>query len=195
MPILIPPGFAEVTVHFTPSGSGRACNSVFGLGLDDTWDELTFGSFSSNLSTSYKQVLHTGGHYDGLTALVGQDGGDPVVFETTEGAGNGTRTGDLAPPQVQALVKKSSATFGRKGRGRTFVPDMLESQINDDGSLTSGGLTVVGTFATQVLEAFNDVILPSTGMYILHSSSTPPSLVTSYSAENKVATLRPRYVR
>lgn len=190
MTVIIPPGYSEISVHFVASGSGRACTSVFGMKDDDVLTQSVVDSISTAMAAAYKPVLGTSGSYVGLRVLEGQDGGVPLIWESAAGAGLGTKAGALLTPQTMALIRKGTGLATRQGIGRTFLPDVVDSHANDNGGLTSAGITLYSTFANAVLAA-----LFASSTVILHTTSRVPDVVASYAVESKVATLRPRYPR
>jgi hypothetical protein len=188
----IPPGFVAIFVRFT-NATGHACQNVIGWEVADNPTQAQVNTISNNIGPTYRAQLNTSGTYDGLHVLVGSDG-DPGVVESTTGSGVGTRTGALLTPQVQGLLKKRTLLSGRKNRGRGFIPDMFESQVDDSGNVNSTAralLDAIGSLqiGLQVLDAV--WVRP----VILHNDSTDPTSIVEYSSDPKVATLRRRYER
>lgn len=193
MAVIIPPGFCQVVVNLRSGRSSHACRNVYGWTLVNPLDQTQVDSFCDDLAAAYKPVLNSASHFDGIRVLEGQDGGDPIEWNSTSSAGVGTTTGDLTSPQVQALIKKTTALSGRHNRGRTFVIDPKESWVNDDGSLNSTAISAYSTMADAVYSSGDGD--PFELMCILHSTSQVPTPVTTFAVEPQVATLRGRFPR
>lgn len=193
MTVLIPPGFGQLIVSMTSVRSPHVCRNIYGWELTDALDQSQADDWSDNLAAAYKPLMNSGSSYIGLRILEGQDGGDPIEWNSNSSAGAGTTSGDLTAPQVMFLIKKTTALSGRHNRGRTFVIDPKESQVQDDGSLTSGAVSALATMANAV---YSSPPSPQTGlMCILHSTSQAPTPVATFAGEAKVATLRGRFPR
>jgi hypothetical protein len=195
MPIVIPPGFAQINVNFSAGGTGRACTSVFGIAMTDTLTQAEWDAFSTGLGSQYKLIIKSPGRYEGMRILVGQDGPDPIEFNSVSGAGAGGTALESVPPQVMWMAKKTTALAGRRHRGRTYFPDLQETSCDKDGTIISGTLTALQTLCDGISSVFSSGTKLD-GMVLLHDVvDPPPTPVTSYLASGKVATLRPRYER
>lgn len=193
MPIVIPPGFAYVRVSITKGTTGRLMSNGHGVDLATPLTQTEVNALSTNLAGTYKPILSTGSLYNGIHIEEGQDGA-PLVWDSVSGAGAGTRTITASTtPQVQLLCDKKTALGGRKFRGRTFLPDVAESDVNDAGAVAAGTVTLLTTFCTNLLTNFSTGAYA--GMVVLHSDATVPTPVTTMSADGKAATLRARYKR
>lgn len=190
---IIPVGFAEITVDFRASGTGRQCFSVFGVEVVNPVSQADVDLLSGNLSLVYKPILGSfNGRYNGLRLEIGNDGDNLELF-STQGAGAGTHGGDLTSPMAMVCILKHALAVNRAARGRTFLPDVTEAHVNDDGSLTSAALTLYTAFADGVLAALEDGDF--NGMHILHNSARVPDDVTAYTVAPKISHLDTRYVR
>lgn len=193
-PIVIPTDFALLHVKST-NGAGGHCRNIYGVHLNLVPAQSQLDALSTALATAYKPVITTTGRYDGLEIFIGLGSGDPLFMQTVTGAAGGTLSGVLSSPQVQFLVKKTTAMAGRHNHGRTFLCDVPESDVDQSGVVTAGAVTRLNTFGGNVLNALN-TIAPFTGMHIRHvddSRSWTP--VTNFFGSNMVATLRARYQR
>lgn len=193
MAVIIPPGYAQVIVNLRSGRSSHACKNIYGWTLADSLTQAAVDEFCDDLAAAYKPVMNSASHFDGIRVLEGQDGGDPIEWNSTSSAGVGTTTGDLTSPQVMALLKKTTALSGRHNRGRTFVIDPKESWVNDDGSLNSTAISAYSTMADAVYSS-GDIAFFGL-MTILHSTSQVPTPVTTFTVEGQVATLRGRFPR
>jgi len=193
MPVVIPPGYAQVRALFTQGQTGLAESNSFGVDLTAPLDQTAVNALSTSLAAAYKPVLSTGSLFGGVHVIEGQDG-DPLVWDSVSGAGAGTRSiTNAATPQVQFMIDKRTAFGGRKHRGRTFLPDVSEPDVGGNGAVISGTLTLLTTFANAIQAAFQ--VSPFTAHVILHSDATTPTVVTSYAPDPFAATLRERFPR
>lgn len=103
---------------------------------------------------------------------VGQDGGDPITVEGTT-TDTGSETGAMQPPNSNLLVKKTTAAGGRRGRGRCFIPWVLQdAAVSDVGQIDSGSLAVRQADADTWLDNMNagGTGTYDTPMVLLHDS-------------------------
>lgn len=100
------------------------------------------------------------------------------------------------PNNSAALIKKSTETAGRSGRGRMFVPGLVSNAAGVNGVLdpTERGLwqDAIEGFATAA-----DLVDGVLGAVVFHDSASPSAgdgaaLVTAFSVDTKIATQRTR---
>jgi len=166
---------------------------VFGVILDDLPIQSELNTLSTSFSFDWTNILSTSSSYLGCTLLIGQDGGIPTKMTSTSGAGAGGRGGAMCPPQVQAILKKSSSLASHKGQGRTYSIDVLEGNVDNAGTITSTDLSLRVTFCNSIMAAL--AVSPFGGMVLLHPSATVPTPVETYAPEAKVSTPKRRYPR
>lgn len=102
----------------------------------------------------------------------------------------GNDTSAAMPPQVAVLIRKTSNTGGRRGRGRMYVPGLAQS------ASLEGGYLVAATQANwqQRFDTFlSSLAAADLPMVILHNDiAFIPSGVTTLSVQNILATQRRR---
>lgn len=195
--IVIPPDFALISVH-TNSRSLHNCVNVFGAHMvivdQDNVDEVC-----SNIAEKYLLCLSTASSFTGLR-VIGNSGGDLFAVDSIAGHGVGSRGADMCPPNVQILAKKSTASVGRHHHGRTFFPEPLEAQVDNNGLVTAGEQLVHQNLCDEIFDqldssaAFDDFVL-------LHSeipgsgTAPAPTSITAFTVEAHVATQRRRFNR
>jgi hypothetical protein len=142
-----------------------------------------------------------------LPATIRLGDGSNAPFEAVAAGAttNGSNSSAMAPPQVACLVKKSTGVAGRKNRGRTYFPYMLQTTaINETGTISSGTLTAfqasldtfmstLGTDSQPMVIANKVFNTPLPPHYVTDINQGPG--VTSYKVEPLVATQRRRLGR
>lgn len=125
---------------------------------------------------------------------VGQDGGDPITYEYTA-----TNAGDAPSfpmwPNTAVLVKKATASGGRRNRGRMYVPGLaIRSLVTPAGIIDSAFLADFQTNLDSFLSDINaGTGFNPTNLGVLHSEPpSAPAVITTLTADNKVATQRRR---
>lgn len=195
MSIVIPPGFAEVIVKTNSIAHAFPHTNEVGVDLTDVPVQADLDALSAGLATVYKAYLNSGSAFLGCKLIIGQDG-PPTFLESVSGAGNGSRSAALCPPQVQIVCAKKTALASRKGRGRIFLQDVGETDVDDSGVVSGTSLTkaqlvcdaLMALGTTSGRAVFGNTV-------ILHASDLEPTALTSFTAESKVGTLRRRFPR
>lgn len=219
MPLTIPPGDALGAYHFRQVNDPEEMLVTFGvrptvgpfdaqhlLRLESAWRTAILPNMSVDLS-----LVRT-------TVSVAQDGGDPILFERAPAtAAPGTAAGTVFPPNVAIIIRKLTALGGRRGRGRFFLPGMLESFADNAGFVSSSSQSSLNTaFATYLTAlgaaagAGEKPVIPlllhnnsstttrSTGggtttITITEGAAGPvPTVITGYQCDPKVGTQRRR---
>ena len=201
MALIIPPGFAQATIPFKHISVAREAVITFGVDVSDAG-----GDYQAAITTIYSAYAATFGTVldsdvaGGPVRLrVGQDGGDPLAVEGTAvfSAGAG---GASLPSNCAVLFKKTTATGGRKGRGRFYLPwSCADSGVDDVGQIEPSDVPEFQTLATDFLEQLATGV-PETPMVLLHDSSgigvePPPSPVLALTVDPLIATQRRRLAR
>jgi len=194
--MLIPVGYADYILRWSVSGDTELMQSHIGLDVggaggdyDEVLDEASV-AFSTRMNAFFSDeviLVET-------ELVVGQDGGDPLTFQKVMGT-TGTDSAFPLPPNVAVLIKKNTASGGRRNRGRMYLPG-----IGLTGDVTPAGV-LGGTLAADISTAMElwraDLLAAAnTGPLtpvILHSEvPSLPTVVTQLSCEPKVATQRRR---
>lgn len=107
------------------------------------------------------------------------------------GATGGVGAGAMAP-QVSWLITKVTGFGGRQGRGRMYIPGLIDSIVADGGIIDGTQVTLMQTAMDNFhgdLVAFG--LIPT----LLRAPDSPigaPVPVTSFEVQNRVATQRRR---
>jgi len=204
MPVLVPNGFAQITLPLQHVSGAHVGAIVFGV---EYINGLTDGvALCDKMVTDYDStlgVLTDAGVLIGpAIARVGVGSGEPVSFVGTS-QGQGNKTAEMLPSNCALLVKKTTFTGGRRGRGRAYLPWVIEETWCDDvGNIFSTNqATLQGAVDDWKGELETGAgALDPTPMYLLHNSEgeTPagsPSEVVSLTVDSLIATQRRRLGR
>jgi hypothetical protein len=184
MPVVIPPGFVNVTFIHTGPSVTRPNINVMGFNppspitesdVEDMigpWeDQVVFGQSNQWALTEVQVRDATGLIFDVPRSAVGGDSSTP------------------ATPQVSCLVKKLTGLGGRKNRGRAYIGGMCENKVDPVGALDV-------TYRTTVQGRWNTMLSDWLGLgwepVILHSGSSDPTPIASFLVEGLSATQRRR---
>lgn len=192
MTLVIPPGFGLAAYRFSLVGDPEPMVST--IGVDTQWgvsgpqeladklaDDFMAGFINTSLQNAYTFL--------GVTIYVGTGGGGNIIYEaprTHVGANNG----QALPQNVAVLVRKTTASPGRSGRGRMFLPPLIlaEGEVSSNGMIQTN---LLGVYQTRINNAFL-----GDGFVILHDSETPgnlaPTPITGLILDPQVATQRRR---
>lgn len=202
MALIIPVGFGQAVYSLSLAGDNERIVTTMGHDLaaagsnyEDAANDLhaLFGIwFMGRMPSQYT--------LQDVTLYVGQDGGPPAIYESTEAAIVGGATTQPTPQNTAWLVRKRTGSAGRRGRGRMYIPGVHEGQVGPDGVLTNayhGDLQndVNGWLAE--LQSGLGGTGPALPPVILHRSEgigtePPPTPVTALQVDTLVATQRRR---
>jgi hypothetical protein len=199
MTLIIPPGFADIAIEIRNSGDPDPWYITFGIDISENDDPVVIGGQMQESFVPIMQMMAANSRNTGIKVTVGQDGADPVrYFRAVDGSEGGGSSGPAKLPQnCAALVRKNTALGGRKGRGRFFLPNVLdEAEVSEVGVLSSALVAVVQGKVTDMF----GVLLngdPPYPMVLLHNGieggdAPDPTPVTSLSVSNILSTQRRR---
>lgn len=150
--------------------------------LTEKWNDCIDASLSNQATHGPDRII------------VGQDGGDPLTFEGSIGGVGGSPEFPIWPNSA-LLVKKQTASGGRRNRGRMYLPAFgLRDLIGQAGEVD---LAYLEDFQTN-LDAFTAAVdagtdFEPTDLGVLHSQApSTPAVITRLVADPKLATQRRR---
>lgn len=199
MTLVIPENFMQVAINYDYGGGNKYAVTTFGvndfegaLSPQETLDAASgafFASFgdATDAGVAFPPAL-------GTVTIPGGTLGTIVGNITSVGMMAGD---DRTPPAVAAVMRKNTARAGRAGRGRMFLPWILdEDNVDEAGALTSGAVTALN----EVADEFRSLLAGAgLALVLLHNEGaaggTDPSLVTSLLCETQVGTQRRRQRR
>ncbi len=210
MATVIPPDFAEVSFRhqFVDGGTIAICT----MGMDLRGGEPSAAAdllrVTDAWATHHIALLSNAVTYLGTQSRVGVANGDPVVIEVAKLQAGGN-VNSMLTRNTAALVKKTTARGGRRGRGRYFLPAVLqEAAVDQAGNLTVAMRNLIQTAATDLygalkLIAGGPVLLHDDQVIVGYSSTTgkpvygtivpgPPDPITALTADTRAATQRRR---
>lgn len=153
-PRIYPPGGMQLTLRLLQEGQEAAC--VLGAGgggpallsqsIADAWRDIAWNSFRPLISSSVTcvgAVLRDVSQAEGLVV----ESGPPSTI-----AGGVATTQTLAA--ASTLIRWTTTTGGRSGKGRTFLPGLTSGVIGPGGrTYTSAHQTAVNTAINAYLSA------------------------------------------
>jgi hypothetical protein len=193
MPLNIPAGFGQLAYRFALSTDPEPMIVTFGINVN-------FGSTGGQAKANSKadafiaalpaSSIVSGYRFLGCTIREGNGEGESIVWDAPR-IHVGTAATATLPNNCAYLVKKNTATAGRRHRGRLYLPCLVgeESQVGANGAL-------LGTLQAD-LQAAVGVMFPGDDYVILHSAPPgvavpPPTVVTSLTVDGRIATQRRR---
>lgn len=196
MGVLIPVGYGEGVWIFRAPGGTKNVTMTMGFHngtvstvstvAGDLYDAVNSG-VDDNLCMAASMV--TGWQLLGTDFTYMDDTG-PFIgsYRATT---TGTKSGSPLPTNCAFLASKGTATGGRKGRGRWFVPPFVlgESGVDGNGIIDSGALAVVQGYLDAFLAQCDTLSLEPV---LLHSAAGTPSPITALTFQAQLATQRRR---
>jgi hypothetical protein len=190
-PIVIPPGYGELSVHYSVNGRVNAVN-LLGVKIGLVPVQSDMDTLTNTILTALKATLTVASSTTACHLLF-NNAGTMQVLDSISGHAVGTKAGEPCPPAVQVLGKKTTALMGRKHRGRSFFANVLEAHVGAlgdiDGTEQAAYQSMLNAWGPALL------VMPFEGLVILHHDATTPTPVTGWNIEPMVATLRRRMVR
>jgi len=196
MPVIIPPGYAQVLHRLLLSGDSEEMLVTYGISLSGGGSVTIANDLMASFASNILSQIFNGYQQLGVVLRVGQDGADPVVFQSSSAATAGG-SGSTPPAQNTAvLVKKVTALGGRRNRGRMFIPGFVgEADITPAGVITPATVTARQTSCTTWKNGI-DSIAGVGQMVVLHSEGPfAPTDVVGLIVDGIVATQRKRLRR
>lgn len=200
MPIIIPPGYAQVTIPFRHVSVPREAVITFGI-------QLASGTPASPIIANVVQTAFTDAWSTfcdsqvtiGPTRLsAGTDGTDNLAVVGTA-TFTGAVTSERASANTALLIRKLTARGGRRGRGRVYLPWILAaSNVVETGIIPVAGVTAAQTAANNWLSNTNS-LAQIEAMVLLHASGNTspgtPDPITSLSVDPVLGSQRRRLGR
>lgn len=175
------------------SGDGLAFPAVCTLGFDQGGG-VAVADAAENIHNAFVAellpLLTDDVILDATEVKYGPNDTGPSALHSDPQAGSETGTG--SPSNTAYLIQKNTALGGRQGRGRMFLPGVLEDGVGSDGAILLGRVDLIN----DGLEAFAIVLaLQSLAVVLLHSDALAPTPVISLTCSTTAGTQRRRMRR
>lgn len=186
--VIIPAGYAHILVGFTGLGAPTGAALTFGVQNDSDFDAP---KVAFDIAEAWGTSAMTGTYSTNVTASVfkaklGPNATGAAAEYSTAFVGG---LGASGHPGAAYLVSKFTATGGRQGRGRCYIPGAAEGDVGPGGVILPANQDQI----TDRWRDFNQLlILGSLPMVLLHHNSLTPSPVTDLVCSGQVATQRRR---
>lgn len=199
----LPPGYIDCTLVMSRDTDPDPYSITFGVEIktppwtqsdnDDLADAVrdALSTITSNQTTMLR-----------FTSKVGSDGEGPIIESTINQ--DGTRVGALAVQNTAILVRKITGLGGRYNRGRFYFPDVIESNVLQNGEVEASERATLQPNFNTLLDVCRGVGagvgLNTSNMVLIHNprpgEATPtPTPVSSLLVDQFAATQRRRLRR
>lgn len=196
----IPPGFCKLDLIFQAAsvmGSSPMVSFAFAVDTETTNVTLWNSELGDALSI-LQDPLDSGSTVIDAKLRLGEVAPPYFLLDLAPGSNSGSVAGNALAPNTAFLVTKTTATPGRQGRGRMYLPWVPEDAVDDFGQVD---VTARGNVQTAVTDFVAD--LQSSDLVgewvVLHELGSPleenPSEVLSVGCSALVATQRRRLRR
>lgn len=202
MALIIPVGFVQAVYEMALVGDDEPIVTTMGHAVPEGLGgdyELMANDLRGIFISSVGQNISDEYTLTGVTLYVGQDGGPPAVYESTDPPGSLGGAGDPLPQNCAVLMRKRTSASGRRGRGRCYLPGIAEDVVEPNGEI--GGPTVT-SWQNRANAWFTALTEPGVGLpayepYLLHRSEgmgtePPPTPITTFVIDSRIATQRRR---
>lgn len=186
---IIPVGNGQANIRFTGPAAPRGSEVTLGLDLDLVATPAEVAELvAANWVTNCLVLQSSNIVLEEVYVKFGSNATGAAGIFTVGSAGSlGTGT---VTPQVALLVRKNTGQGGRQGRGRMYVPGLVETDVEPGGEVQGPDVQAwqdaMDAFYTQLVA---DDIPP----LLLHSTDTvPPYAITSFTVDALTATQRRR---
>jgi hypothetical protein len=194
---VIPVGFGEAAIEVNgPVGTGPFITtigvSLIGIATSDYLD------LADNILSAYQAVFQAPTSdqctIDSCTLAVGLTGGTSGSVRSSGASVAGLNNGSMAPSSMAVIGQKASADLGRRGRGRSFLPCMLDrASVLENGQLTPTAVTDYGALWNDFVVALATLPVGSAAApVILHADGSTPTPITGTSVSPLVGWIRKR---
>lgn len=201
MSIIIPPGFATASYVLTGSVGTQPYVTTIGLDIGEAGGDFVqvaddaMSAYIANIMPITSNALTL----QKVSLQIGQDGGSGSV-ESTLAPVNGARAGNYPPTAQSCIVRKITNTLGRRGRGRMFVPGIVdEAAVNQSGGIDPVSVAAINGRMEDFRAQLEGVLGPVTlaiPPVLLHSPSLsgaiPPTPIVGMAVSPLVGWVRGR---
>ena len=201
--VTIPVGFGHAAFIFSsPIGTPEFVTTI-GVDLDGVGGN--FVGAADHLFDAYNEAFmgttSTQLNLDRVTLTIGVDGGGNGSVNSTRSPQIGGDTGGPLPLNIGGILRKQTNLLGRAGRGRMFMPALINStQVSEGGTIDSPTIEGINEVAADFLawiqapdtpDAPVDTITPMQPV-LLHDGARVPTPITTLSLAPLIGVQRKR---
>lgn len=194
MSIEIPVGETLVVLRWTLAGDNEEMVTTFGVHDLSTNDPAVTAEDVYTQATDASSItpavnLLTNWTFNGVSCYLQDDLGQ-VVGHANHPISGGTGATSSLPQNCCTLIKKLTASAGRRNQGRFYCPpfNLGEADVTQSGAILSARAAVIqGDW-----DAFYDRLVTSELAPVLFHSTGPSTPITSFSLDPVIATQRRR---
>lgn len=194
MSLVIPPGYGNAALVFTSLAGTPEFVTTIGVDLSAKTDDYVGAAnqVMTAYGTAFAPATDSSLTLDRCTLAIGQDGAGGSVDSDIPPFPM-TRTGDAAPLAMSAICRKVTNTFGRRGRGRMFLPGVLRAnEVTEGGTIYGERQASLSGAAEDFLETLQSAAF-SLPPVLLHSTApADPSPITALTIQPLVGWIRGR---
>lgn len=193
--VLIPAGFAQVNYRFGGSGLPHGAEITMGLGVAGFGGspDAAASAMQSNFATTIMTRISNNVVLQETSVKYGPTLTGPTGVDTANATGG--LAANAASSAVTYLVRKTTDLGGRAGRGRFYLPGVLEGDVGSDGAIAAGPLAALQGEVDEFYDlCIADLLLP----VVLHGAGSPindPTPIEALVVDATVATQRRRQRR
>jgi hypothetical protein len=196
--VVVPVGEVQVVLRWLAAGDPEEMVSTFGISGRGPYSSAQDVAVSVAAITATElcpaTLMASGYTFVGVTAYVQQDAFGAEVGESLVNiAGSGGWS--ALPNNCAVLVRKRTASAGRQGRGRLFLPPYRigEDDVDLAGVIDGGA---IGSLQSEIDDWVLALETAFTGDdLVLFHQDGDPTPITSWGVDNKLATVRRRMRR
>lgn len=204
MPIIIPEGYGELVARFSVLGRTNPVSMTMGVQItepddpqtvvDDFYDDLVGTTDLPGLANAAE--MYSQWSFLGVEGKFTIDGVLTGISST-----DGTIAGTLATANIMivssaVLVQKRTTRIGRRFRGRWYVPPVrvAEASVDYMGNIAPADFATISapifvtTSSMLAATTYKPCLLHDTG----ESTPPPPTIISSFGVQTKMATQRRR---
>jgi hypothetical protein len=184
----IPAGYAHVRFVHTLEGAQGNVEVTLGTAVGSA-DQGEANAISAAYVGNLLEDASTSLVLTNVIVLFGNGTATPNRFEVPQSSAGG-RNVDPMSPNTAILVQKRTTLSGRKNRGRWYLPARPRSFLGTTGD------TISGAALTDIQDSVDAWLLAHVATVgnpvILHTDATPPTTISAFSVQPRVATQRRR---
>lgn len=197
MPLIIPAGYGEASIFVTGGPGTAPYVTTIGValaGIDPEEYVQAANDIHNQYAQAFADLTSDQCYVDKVQLSIGLGGGTSGSVDSSNAPVQGGNGSDMAPLSMAPIARKVSASLGRSGRGRCFIPCVLKRvDVDEAGNLAPAT-------ATGFDERWNQFLLnlataePGRAMspVILHADGSSPSVIVAGSIGPKVGWIRKR---